>query len=163
MSDEIPTPWLSAETIRHAQRLLDSYRHWTGKDLIPRSEDAETDARALFHAPFVVASHGSEGDPLLDYGNAQALALWESEWEQFIGMPSRLTAEAPERDERQQMLRRSLEEGFIEDYSGIRISTRGRRFVIDNALVWRILDDGGKPVGQAATFSDWKFVADWDA
>ncbi len=48
--------------------------------------------------------------------------------------------------------------GFIDDYRGIRISKTGRRFLIDNATVWNLLDENGAHYGQAATFSAWKYV-----
>ncbi|MDQ6733057.1 MAG: MEKHLA domain-containing protein, partial [Nitrospirota bacterium] len=39
---------------------------------------------------------------------------------------------------------------------GVRISKTGRRFLVEQALVWNVLDVDGKMVGQAATFSQWK-------
>jgi hypothetical protein len=48
--------------------------------------------------------------------------------------------------------------GLIDDYSGIRISSTGRRFRICNATVWSVTDPSGKKTGQAATFSDWEFI-----
>jgi hypothetical protein len=71
-------------------------------------------------------------------------------------MPSRLTAEAPERDERARLLERTARDGYVDDYRGVRISTTGRRFVIERAIVWNLEDADGKPVGQAATFAVWK-------
>ena len=54
--------------------------------------------------PFVVASHGLQDDPILNYGNQVALDLWEMNWEQFTQTPSRLTAEPVNREERARML-----------------------------------------------------------
>jgi hypothetical protein len=48
--------------------------------------------------------------------------------------------------------------GFIDDYRGVRVSQSGRRFLIENATVWNLLDEAGAPYGQAATFSVWKYV-----
>jgi hypothetical protein len=62
------------------------------------------------------------------------------------------------RDERAEFLRRVRENGFIDDYSGIRISRTGRRFRIRQAIVWNVLDDAGAYAGQAATFSSWEFL-----
>jgi len=50
------------------------------------------------------------------------------------------------------------ENGFIDDYSGIRISSTGRRFHIRQAIVWNVLDEDGRYAGQAATFSSWEFL-----
>ena len=48
--------------------------------------------------------------------------------------------------------------GFIDDYSGIRISKMGRRFRIEQATVWNLLDEHKNHAGQAALFSQWEFL-----
>ena len=79
--------------IEYIQRLLDSYRHWTGRELVQAGKSPEERVEALFYQPFVVLSHGTQEDPVLNYGNQAALALWEMTWEEFTSMPSSLTAE----------------------------------------------------------------------
>ncbi len=152
-------PQFEPRLIEHALCLLDSYRHWLKADLIERSGTAVDQARRLFAAPFVVVSHGVETDPVLNYGNRLALELWELAWEQFTATPSRLTAEPVHRDERARLLERTTRNGYVDDYRGIRISSTGRRFLIERATVWNLLDTAGRPTGQAATFSAWKFLA----
>jgi len=115
-------------------------------------------ARAIFEAPFVLVSHGTQRDPILNYGNSAALAMWEMTWEELTRTPSRLTAEAPDRAERARLLQTVTERGFIDDYSGIRISKTGRRFRIARATVWNLLSEEGKPCGQAAMFDRWDFL-----
>lgn len=134
-------------------RLFTSYKRWTGKDLLPIASE-----EALWKAPRVVVSHGIEADPILNYGNEQALQLWEMTWEQLIQTPSRLTAELPNREERQRLLERVGRFGYIDDYSGIRITTSGKRFHIEQAIVWNVLDEQNRYCGQAATFSHWKYL-----
>ncbi len=51
------------------------------------------------------------------------------------------------------MLASITERGFIDDYSGIRISTKGRRFYIDQAVIWTLRDTVGHKLGQAAAFA----------
>ncbi|MDH5580197.1 MAG: MEKHLA domain-containing protein, partial [Betaproteobacteria bacterium] len=80
--------------------MLDSFRYWTGRELLIRSGPVEDHAQALFDAPFVVVSHGTEPDPILNYGNQAALDLWEMTWEQLTRTPSRHTAEPVHREER---------------------------------------------------------------
>lgn len=138
-----------------SQLLLDSYHHWTGKDLIDRTTTALQQARMLFEASFVVVSHGVEPDPILSYGNQTALYLWELSWVQFIKTPSRLTAEADDRAERARMLERAALNGYFDGYRGVRISSTGRRFLVEQALIWNVIDPAGSPIGQAATFSRW--------
>jgi len=95
---------------------------------------------------------------VLNYGNAAALALWEMSWDEFTRTPSRLTAEAPNREERMRLLAAVTERGFIDDYSGVRISKTDRRFRIVQATVWNLLDERGIYAGQAAMFSRWEFL-----
>lgn len=151
-------PWLQHGWVEHTQILLNSYDHWIGQDLIPRRGSAIDQARDLYLASFVVVSHGTQADPILNYGNQVALTLWEMPIETLLTTPSRLTAEPMHRDERSRLLERTSRDGFVDDYQGIRISSTGRRFRIDKATVWNLIDTAGQLVGQAATFSQWRFL-----
>lgn len=115
-------------------------------------------AEALFTAPFVLVSHGTEADPILNYGNQSALQLWEMDWHQLTQTPSRLTAEPIEREERARLLEQAQTQGYISDYQGIRISRTGRRFHISNVIVWDVLNEQNDRCGQAATFDRWEFI-----
>ncbi|MCA9079673.1 MAG: MEKHLA domain-containing protein [Planctomycetaceae bacterium] len=151
---------LNEEIIAHTQVLLDSYARLVGNELVQRSGDIADEAAQLFAAPFVVVSHGTQVDPVLNYGNQTALDLWEMSWEQLTQTPSRKTAEPMHRDERAQMLAQGRKRGYIDNYQGIRISSTGRRFQIHRAIIWNLTDESGQAVGQAATFSDWDFLND---
>ena len=149
--------WQTEFAAAQTEVILRSLKHWTGRELLP---DGPAAARAeqLFNAPFVLVSHGTQADPVLNYGNAAALKLWEMSWEQFTRTPSRFTAEAPNREERARLLAEVTSRGFIDDYSGVRISSGGRRFRIAQATVWNLLGTDGQPAGQAAMFSQWEFL-----
>ncbi|MBI1346405.1 MEKHLA domain-containing protein [bacterium] len=149
---------LRPEWITHTQILLDSYRRWVGSELIDRTGTPAEQATRLFLAPFVVVSHGTQADPILNYGNQTALTLWEMDIPTLLQTPSRYTAEPMHRDERAQLLERTSRDGYVDDYQGIRISSTGRRFRIDRATVWNLVDAAGQRVGQAATFSEWQFL-----
>lgn len=151
-------PWSDPVVTSWSQLLLNSFRHWLGRELIERKGSSEEQARALYHAPFVVVSHGMEADPILNYGNKIALELWEPDWERFSRTPSRLTAEPVNQAERARMLARAHEKGFIDDYKGVRISGTGKRFLVEQAIVWNVVGAEGEQLGQAATFSRWKFL-----
>lgn len=140
------------------RRLLHSFYHWTGTPLLMNDEDESVTNQALFEAPFVVVSHGAEADPILNYGNRQALQLWQMEWEQFTQTPSRLTAEPIERAERDRLLQQAKADGFINNYQGVRICSTGQRFAIHNVILWNVLDEKGVCCGQAATFNQWTFL-----
>jgi len=45
------------------------------------------------------------------------------------------------------------EQGFIKDYSGIRISKTGRRFRIIRVTVWKLITKQREPNGRGAMFS----------
>ena len=149
------TPWDRPDLIEHVQLLLDSFARLLGRDLIPRDASPSEQARRLFESAFVVVSHGTEADPVLNYANATALRLWEMDWTTFVNTPSRLTAEPVHRDERARLLERTRRDGYVDDYRGIRISKSGRRFRIEQAIVWNLIDAAGHLHGQAATFDAW--------
>jgi hypothetical protein len=156
-------PWLSAPALRQAALILASHRRLTGRDLaLPPASSAvgavAAQARALHGSPLVVLSHGIESDPILDYGNAAALALWEMTWETFTRMPSRLTAEPMERAERDRQLAAAAAAGVVEGYSGVRISASGRRFRITGATIWNLIDEQGWRRGQAVAFAEWQYL-----
>ncbi len=139
----------------HVARLLESYRHWTGRYLLtPAPAPGET-ARRLYHAPFAVLSHGPGEDPCFDYGNLRAQELFELPWDELVRLPSRRSAEPVDQASRAELLARVARDGYIDDYSGVRVSASGRRFRIEQAVVWNLLDEDGRICGQAASFSKW--------
>jgi hypothetical protein len=152
------TIWQNPSVIAQTQLIVRSLKHWTGRDLLAGDFSEAELAENVCHAPFVLVSHGTEADPVLNYGNAAALQLWTMTWEELTRTPSRLTAEAPNREERARLLAAVTARGFIDDYSGIRIAKTGRRFRIAQATVWNLLDERGNYAGQAACFSRWDFL-----
>lgn len=141
--------------IPHSQILLNSFRHWLARDLIPRSGDPVEDARRVFESEQVILSSGADPDQTLNFGNLTAMHLWAMDWETLTRTPSRETAEPVHRAEREAFLQRVREHGYVDNYSGIRISARGDRFRIEQAIVWNLRDANGAYLGQAATFSHW--------
>ena len=152
------TPWERYDWIGHSQLLLNSYQRWLGVKLIDRGDSIEEQAQRLFEAPFVVVSHGTQTDPILNYGNQAALDLWDMDIDTLLETPSRLTAEPVHRDERALLLERTTRDGYVDDYRGIRIARSGRRFLIERAIVWNLVDACGQRAGQAATFSEWTWL-----
>ena len=135
--------------------LLDSHAFWLKRDLIDRTGTPTEQGERLYLAPFVVVSHDNADDPVFNYGNRQALELWEMTWPELTATPSRLTAEPVHQSERARMLARVAAHGFLADYRGVRIARTGRRFLVTQATVWNVRDDHGATRGQAAAFSDW--------
>jgi hypothetical protein len=88
--------WQQETIIRHTQRLLYSFEYWT-RTLLDVAGSTTEIAQTVFEAPFVIVSHGTQADPIFNYGNRRALELWEISWEDFTQIPSRNTAEQVDR------------------------------------------------------------------
>jgi len=146
-------PVATNDLLRRLSLLVSSFHRLTGKHLI---DLAHADLwQACWTAPRVIVAHGTEADPVFFYGNQAALSLFELDFAAFTQLPSRYSAEALRREERAALLDRVRDHGFIDDYAGVRISAKGRRFRIERAVVWNLLDEAGGMHGQAATFAHW--------
>lgn len=148
-SDAADAAWLQ----RHAQRLCASYLRLTGRHLV--DPGAGDPVKALDGASFAVVSHGTEADPVFNYANRAALALFATDWTSFTRLPSRCSAEAAQQEAREKLLAQVAQQGFADDYCGIRIAADGRRFRIEDTTVWNVLDEDGRSVGQAARIPRW--------
>lgn len=142
----------------HVSLLLNSYRKYTGNELVNGSMGPKEVAKAIYYAPFVVLSHNTEKDPVFNYANLKGQELFEMSWSEFMGFPSRKSAEPVNRQERQRLLDEVTKNGFIDNYQGIRISKTGRRFIIYKATVWNVAGPDGSFYGQAAAFDSWKHI-----
>jgi hypothetical protein len=135
--------------------LTESYARLLGRPLVP----VGTDAAWLYRdAPFVVLAHSTEDDPKFIYANQAAQFRFEYTWDEFMSLPSRLSAEAPDRAGRQALLDEVSRNGFMTDYRGVRVAKSGRRFIIEDGVVWELIDREGARHGQAATFLSWRNV-----
>lgn len=150
MPSSLPCDAVPDERLR---LIVESHRRLTGKPLLDEIPDGNEALReALWHAPRAIVAHGTEDDPVFFYGNRLALELFEMNFEDFTRLPSRYSAEPLERDARARLLERVARQGYVDDYAGVRISGTGRRFMIEAATVWNLMDDAGNLRGQAATF-----------
>jgi hypothetical protein len=149
-SAPIPDSYRSSARRQRIALISSSFARLVGRPLIAPGSDP---VAGLWQAPAVIVAHGTEPDPIFFFGNRRALDAFECDAAQFTRMPSRLSAEAPLRGERQALLEQVAARGFITDYSGVRITAKGRRFRIDRAIVWTLVDETGERHGQAATFA----------
>jgi len=148
---DMPAPTDSARD--RLNLVVESYHRLTGRPLLDSSHSDLW--QACWTLPRVIVAHGTEADPIFFYGNQLALRCFELSFAAFTRLPSRYSAEPLLRAEREALLLRVHERGFIDDYAGVRISASGRRFRIEQAVVWNLLDDAGERHGQAATFEHW--------
>ncbi|WP_094849588.1 MEKHLA domain-containing protein [Bordetella genomosp. 9] len=132
------------------QLLRGSHERLLGRPLLPRPMEARQAAHWLYEeAPFEVLAHDTGADPRFIYGNKAAQRRFEYDWDELTRLPSRLSAEAPNREERERFLERVRRTGFESGYCGIRITKTGKRFLIEQATLWELRDDDGGVHGQA--------------
>lgn len=143
-----------AEDTKFFNLLADSYRRLVGIEppfLIPGA-----DAHWLYaEAPACVLAHSTDPDPHFIYANRTAQTLFEYDWDEFMTLPSRLSAEAPEREERQRLLDCVARDGFATGHSGIRVAKSGRRFWIEDCTLWQLRAKDATLHGVAAWFAHW--------
>lgn len=157
-------PWQRETVIQRTLLILSSFEHWLDHSLFEHFGITEVQtneiavSQQLFEADFIVAAHGTQADPIFNYGNQKALDIWELTWQEFIQTPSRKTAEAIEQQERDRLLAETTKKGYSR-FSTIRITKTGKRFKINNGIVWNVIDDQQKYQGQAAVYSDFYFLS----
>jgi hypothetical protein len=137
--------------------LLGSYSRIVGQPLASSALDDAQASRWLYEdAPFCVPAHNAQPDLIFIYVNRATQRCFEYSWAEFVTLPSRLSAEVPNRAKRQMLLNQVTQNGFAKNYTGLRISGSGRRFSIENATVWQLLDHQGLLRGQGAMLPHWR-------
>jgi hypothetical protein len=140
-----------------AALVLESFERVVRRPLVPAGLGGSEAVRWLYEdAPFCVLAHDTAADPSFIYANRAAQRCFEYPWTEFAGLPSRLSAEAPSRAERQAFLDTVARDGFTEGYKGLRVSRSGRRFFIKDATVWQLIDGWGVLRGQGALVPAWQ-------
>ena len=147
-----PAVYREGAQARRIELISTSFERLLGRQLVADGSGGTDVVASLWRAGRAIVAHGMEDDPLFFFGNRAALKAFECNVEHFVGMPSRLSAEASLRSERQALLERVSADGFIADYAGTRITATGRRFRIEDAIVWNLTDQNGIRHGQAAAF-----------
>jgi len=111
-------------------------------------------ARWLYEdAPACVLAHNTEPDPRFIYANRAAQTFWSIAGKRSYCCPR---ASLPKRAERQRLLDAVSRDGFATGYSGIRIAKSGRRFRIEDGVLWQLRDAQDALLGVAATFTHWR-------
>ncbi|HZE30589.1 MAG TPA: MEKHLA domain-containing protein [Actinoallomurus sp.] len=145
-----------AEDVAFAELLAGSHERVVGTRILPEDLAGVEAARWLYgEAPFGLLAHDTSADPRFVYANATAQKRFEYSWEEFTGLPSRLSAEADNREKRQEFMDGVLRQGYVSGYRGVRIAKSGRRFWIEDTTVWNLLDRDGTLRGQAALIRGW--------
>lgn len=106
------------------------------------------------HAPFGLLAHNTGADPHFIYANQMALDCFKYSREEILRLPSRLSAGADDRAERQRLLDEVQRQGIAYDYRGTRIDKMNSPFTIYNGIIWQLGDPATEQGiwGQAACF-----------
>ncbi|MFT4888567.1 MAG: hypothetical protein ACJAY7_000382 [Pseudohongiellaceae bacterium] len=139
--------------LAHSQLLIESFYRHTGRQLLPKGSDDgdySSEHQQLAGSPFAVVSHGTQVQPIFNYANNAALSLFEMQWSEFTSLPSSKSAEKISQTEREHLLNNVNKRGYIDDYQGVRITASGKRFKIEDAVVWNLIDAADNYCGRAA-------------
>jgi PAS domain-containing protein len=148
MTSENTVPDL-AGSVAFFELLVGSFHRLLGSPLCEMHRGPEW---LYLDAPFAVLTHNTDPDPHFIYANRCAQQWFGYSWEEFTQLRSRLSAEAPERAERDRLLQSVTAKGFITGYTGRRITKTGARFWIQDGVIWQLRRDDGVVGGQAAMF-----------
>lgn len=144
--------------VTFVEALLASYARLLSVPLLPQplapvQVSSAQRAAWLYEVPeLAVVAHDTAADPCFVYANLAAQRCFERSWDEFVGLPSRLSAEAPERNARAEMLAQVAQHGFLRGYRGLRVAASGHRFWIEQGIIWNIQGPDGVARGQAALF-----------
>jgi len=155
VESKLPEPVDLAADLEFFKLLTDSFHRLVGKAFV---QPGQGPGWLYREAPFVVLVHNTDPDPRFTYANIAAQTRFEYTWDEFTKLPSRLSAEAPDRKERQLLLDAVERQGYVADYRGLRVTKSGKHFWMENGIVWQLLDERGRSRGQAAAFSNWTDV-----
>ena len=149
--------WSRALDPGFCRLLTGSHQRLVGSPLLPREWSDARAAYWLYEADSLcVLAHDSGVDPFFIYANKAAQACFEYDWGELTLLRSRLSAEAPAREEREGLLAEVGRRGFVTDYRGLRVAKSGRRFWIERVTIWELIDEQGGRHGQAAAFREWR-------
>ncbi|MCO6004199.1 MEKHLA domain-containing protein [Actinoallomurus purpureus] len=140
-----------------ADLLESSYHRFTGRHLseVARSTPQEAAEWLYTSAPFGLLAHDGGADPRYTYANRTAQQRFGYSWEEFVGMPSWLSAASADQTDRNALLQATSDSGHVTGYRGLRVAKSGRRFWIEDVTMWNLVDADGVRHGQAAVVPTW--------
>ena len=122
MSRDKPEPSLANQFLPEIALLItQSYKNLTGKELLGEVNSVNV-GQCLYEAPLVVLAHDPSPEPIFFYANLKAQEIFEMDWTSLTKLPSKYSAEPINQVERIRLLDQVNKNGFIDHYSGIRIS-----------------------------------------
>jgi PAS domain S-box-containing protein len=143
-----------------AELLLSSHLRLVGEPLCPAvGKTGQDAARWLYEqASFGLLAHDTSTDPRFVYANRTAQDCFGYSWDEFVGLPSRLSARPDGQEDREAFVRAVTVHHYATGYRGIRVGKRGQAFWIEDVTMWDLMDTHGRIHGQAAVFRSWSTV-----
>lgn len=140
------------QIVEMLQRIDKSYSHWMmGAGIpVPSTEIYRKYDWLHTDAPFGLLVHNTMDDPIFIYANNTAQKIFNYTLDEFLRLPSRLSAANTEQSDRNRLLQEVEDYGISEGYTGARINKQGEQFQISKGSVWKILDDSQKRIATAA-------------
>ncbi|HSZ42543.1 MAG TPA: MEKHLA domain-containing protein [Trebonia sp.] len=147
---------MTAREAPFADLLAENYAKLLGKSLVPDGMAGDAAAAWLYEAPFGLLAHDTSPDPVFCYANLAAQERFEYGWDEFVGLPSRLSAAGGEdRETRDTFMDWVRSHGYAENYQGLRVAKSGRQFRIRDVTIWNLANPESAMVGQAALIGSW--------
>ena len=122
-----------------------SFNNYTNK-LLPLEKNKDL-LSSFDECLLPIASHDTNG--FFNYLNKAALSLFKVTKDQVIGRSSTMTAPKSEQKQRNELLNQVNSHGFIDNYKGIRVTSDGELFRIEDATIWNVIDKNSHKIGQA--------------
>ena len=96
-----------------AALLAESHAKVVGEPLVPEGMSGDAAADWLYDAPFGLLAHDTSADPLFVYANRMAQERFGYTWDEFVGLPSRLSAGGQAREERRVFMESSVSRSAV--------------------------------------------------
>mmetsp|Transcript_21162 Transcript_21162/g.31381 ORF Transcript_21162/g.31381 Transcript_21162/m.31381 type:complete len:243 (+) Transcript_21162:68-796(+) len=149
--------------IKHIKFLHKSVLNLTGRGLYDRmkvnihDESSDNDIYKFIcrNERYVLISHGTQDDPVYNFGNLACLQAFARSWDNLTSMPSRLCVVSKSQDEalRIELMQNVTNFGFVDgEYRGYRVRGDGKFIKLTECCVWNCYEDNGEYIGQAALF-----------
>jgi hypothetical protein len=142
----------------HLRLLSESLKKSSGTDMFQWINDRSPDtplttaSQVDTNTRFGVLSHGTQPDPIYNYGNQASLELFEYALGDLCQTPSRFSTVPELMEDRSKLIQEIETKGFGYIDDAARVSAEGTLFLISKILVWTVFDDSNSRIGLAAIY-----------
>lgn len=101
---------------------------------------------------FGILSHGTQPDPIYNYGNRASLILFDQTLENLCKTASRYSTVESLMEDREQLIQQINSVGHGTISNAIRTTTKGKLFVMETIWIWHVYHPDGRRIGLAALY-----------